>query len=76
MQIKELLTAAGYGANGFSGDVEVLGLASDSRRVKKGDLFVAIKGLNDDGYTHIGEALSRGAVFVVAEGRMTALRNS
>ena len=70
MLLKDLLTAAGYDILEQTQDIEINGISSDSRRVKKGDLFVAIKGLSDDGFCHIGEALLRGAVFVVAERRV------
>ena len=33
-----------------SGDIEVTGIAYDSRRVKPGDLFVAVPGLHVDGH--------------------------
>jgi len=41
------------------------GIAFDSRRVKPGDLFVALPGLRTDGARFIPEALGRGAVGVV-----------
>ncbi|MBR2011571.1 MAG: UDP-N-acetylmuramoyl-L-alanyl-D-glutamate--2,6-diaminopimelate ligase [Clostridia bacterium] len=69
MLLRELLTSAGYCADVTENNMEISGIASDSRRVKPGDLFVAIKGLSEDGFLHIGEALSRGAVFVVGERR-------
>lgn len=69
MLLKDLLSSAGYCADEKDNDIEICGIASDSRRVKPGDLFVAIKGLSQDGFLHIGEALSRGAVFVVGERR-------
>ncbi len=52
-------------------DVEaamVSGLATDSRRVKAGDLFVAINGLHTDARLHIPEAVAHGAAAVVVEG--------
>lgn len=55
-------------------DVEIAGLAYDSRRVEPGDLFVAIPGFHVDGHDFIPHALQRGAVAVVAEaGREIAL---
>ncbi|NVM23252.1 MAG: UDP-N-acetylmuramoyl-L-alanyl-D-glutamate--2,6-diaminopimelate ligase, partial [Desulfobacterales bacterium] len=39
----------------------------DSRAVRPGGLFVAVKGLKSDGYAYIDEAVERGAVAVVAE---------
>lgn len=41
------------------------GIAYDSRRVKPGDLFVALRGLRTDGARFIPDALARGAVGVV-----------
>ena len=40
-------------------------LAYDSRRVRPGDLFVALEGLHTDGHRYIDEALRRGAVAVL-----------
>jgi UDP-N-acetylmuramoyl-L-alanyl-D-glutamate--2,6-diaminopimelate ligase len=48
-------------------EVEITGLACDSRQVKPGDLFVAIKGLTADGHDFIPQALERGAVAVVVQ---------
>ncbi|GJM22163.1 MAG: UDP-N-acetylmuramoyl-L-alanyl-D-glutamate--2,6-diaminopimelate ligase [Planctomycetota bacterium] len=50
----------------------VTGLAGHSARVQPGDLFVAspsARGAGDDGLAHLQEALSRGAVGVLAERR-------
>ncbi len=69
MLLKDLLTSAGYAVDEKTGEIEIKGIATDSRRVRQGDLFVAIKGLSADGFLHISEALARGASFVVAERR-------
>src|SRR5688572_29686254 len=45
----------------------VRGIAYDSRRVKNGDVFVALKGLRADGAAFALEAIERGAVAVVSE---------
>lgn len=39
----------------------------DSRKIKKGDTFVAIKGLNIDGHDFINKAIEAGAEKVIAE---------
>lgn len=39
----------------------------DSRKVKEGDIFVAIKGINHDGNDYIEEAIKNGATTVVVE---------
>ncbi len=46
---------------------EVKGIAYDSRLVKNGYLFVAIKGFSVDGHAYIKNAISRGCVGVVVE---------
>lgn len=48
-------------------DVEISGIAADSRRVCPGDLFVAIPGLNVDGHAFIAQAIAEGAVAIVGE---------
>ncbi len=68
MLLKELVIEAGYDGDTVN-NVEVSGITADSRRVRQGFVFVAIKGLSNDGFSHIAEALSRGAVLVVAEKR-------
>ena len=52
-----------------SGDpeIEIAGLAFDSRRVEPGTLFVAYSGTDLDGHTYIPQAVERGAVAVVGE---------
>ncbi len=68
MKLTDVL--AGCGAEQTSGGrtpVDVTGVSQDSRKVKPGDLFVAIPGTREDGTQFVGEAVSRGAVAVVAE---------
>ena len=48
-------------------ELEITGLEYDSRRVKPGDVFFAIRGLSQDGTRFIPEAHARGAVAVVSE---------
>jgi len=48
-------------------DVLLSGMAYDSRKVRKGDLFVAVRGVKHDGHQHIAQALRNGAAAVVAE---------
>ena len=43
------------------------GVQSDSRRVRPGDLFVALVGSRDDGARYAAAALAKGAVAVLAE---------
>jgi UDP-N-acetylmuramoyl-L-alanyl-D-glutamate--2,6-diaminopimelate ligase len=67
MQLSQLLTALAQKDVLGNLEVEITGLTCDSRQVKPGDLFVAIKGLNVDGHDFIPQALERGAVAVVVQ---------
>ena len=53
------------GIVGRRGDAPVTGIASDSRLVKPGDVFVAYRGFEADGHDFIELALVNGAVAVV-----------
>ncbi len=66
MYLSELLEEAGYALLSHMEDIEIRGVCSDSRRVREGEIFVAIKGQRQDGFSHIAKAAARGAVFVVA----------
>jgi UDP-N-acetylmuramoyl-L-alanyl-D-glutamate--2,6-diaminopimelate ligase len=46
---------------------EILGLTADSRAVRPGFLFAALKGAHSDGRAFIGDALSKGAVAVLTD---------
>lgn len=47
--------------------VSVGGVQFDSRKVRPGDLFVAVKGTHTDGHQFMGKAVEMGAVAVVCE---------
>ncbi len=48
-------------------DIEVGGVATDSRTVKRGDVFVAIAGGKNDGMSFVDPAIGAGAAAIVAE---------
>ena len=48
-------------------DINIYGIADDSRNVKPGFLFVATKGFNVDHYDYIGAAIDNGCAFVIAD---------
>ena len=50
----------------FAG-LELAGIAADSRKVKPGDLFVAVPGSKADGLTFVPPALAAGAAAIMAE---------
>ncbi len=65
MRLTDLVDDEG-GLIGHGGDVEVTGLASDSRKVRPGYLFAALSGTVTDGSRFVAEAVSRGAVAILA----------
>ena len=48
-------------------DRDISGVSYDSRNVKNGDLYVAIRGEKHDGHRFIRDVLGKGAVAVVHE---------
>jgi UDP-N-acetylmuramoyl-L-alanyl-D-glutamate--2,6-diaminopimelate ligase len=54
-----------FKSQGEAGDIQALGLASDSRQVKPGDLFFALHGVKADGAAYVADAAKRGAAAAV-----------
>jgi len=50
----------------FAG-LELAGIAADSRKVKRGDLFVAVPGTKADGLSFVPQALANGAAAIMTE---------
>ena len=65
MKLTELLSEFPYPYTLRNGDAEIQGIASDSRLVRAGDLFVAQVGGAVDGHNFIPSALEAGAAAVV-----------
>lgn len=66
MTLKEILKNIDVHIEGNS-DVEIKGIAYDSRKVEAGFLFVAVKGFETDGHKYIESAIRNGAVAVLGE---------
>jgi len=73
MNFSDLLRGTGLEAVG--GNPDVAGLDYDSRRVKHGWAFVAMRGEATDGNRHIDAAIKNGAVAVITGGLNEPLRN-
>jgi len=67
MRLAEIAGAIAGARIEGDGDVEITGVAADSRRVKTGDLFVAVAGIHSDGHVFVAEAVAGGAAAIVVE---------
>lgn len=65
--LKDILYKAGLVKVVGSTDVEITGIALDSRKVIPGGLFVAVKGTLSDGHFFISSAVTDGAQAIVCE---------
>lgn len=67
MKLREIL--ADIDIVSFKGDMdlEIKGLAYDSRKVRAGDLFICVSGYVQDGHNYINDALSKGAAAFIVE---------
>ena len=65
MRFQQLLDGVEYLSQ--NGDAEITGVDYDSRRVKPGYCFVAMKGESTDGNQYIAAAIGKGAVAVVTD---------
>ena len=67
MKLFELFKDVKIKCNNVDLNIEIKGISSDSRCVKKGDVFVAIKGENRDGNNYIEEAIQNGAKVIISD---------
>ncbi len=51
---------------------DITGVSIDSRKVRPGDLFVAVKGTLTDGHEYINKAIEKGAAAVLVSGPVSA----
>ena len=57
-------------------NIDIFGLDSDSRKIEKGHLFVAVKGTANDGHEYINKAIELGATAIVCEDMPTQMEDS
>lgn len=67
MKLSEILKEINVLSAAAAGDTEITGVCYDSRRVKKGDLFVAVRGYESDGHKYIPMAVEKGCAAVLCE---------
>ncbi|HEV7966403.1 MAG TPA: UDP-N-acetylmuramoyl-L-alanyl-D-glutamate--2,6-diaminopimelate ligase [Candidatus Acidoferrales bacterium] len=67
VRLAKLLRGTDARVSASQGDVQISGIAYDSRRVDPGTLFVAIHGEKTDGNRYASDAVGRGAVAIISE---------
>ncbi len=67
LRIKDVTDAVGGKLLGASWSEFVTGVSIDSRTIKEGELFIAIRGKNFDGHDFIEKALAGGAAAVISD---------
>ena len=67
MNLKDILYKVGIRSVSGSTNVEVSDVQIDSRKVKRGSVFIAVKGTAIDGHQFIDKAIESGAAVIVCE---------
>ncbi|MRH42162.1 UDP-N-acetylmuramoyl-L-alanyl-D-glutamate--2,6-diaminopimelate ligase [Aquibacillus halophilus] len=68
MKLKDIAEALHfYKATSNLDDIEITGIEMDSRKVKRGNLFVCIAGFTVDGHDYVNDAIERGASAIIGE---------
>ena len=68
MKLSELLTGLAS-LDARTGAIEAAGVTADSRKVKRGDVFVAVPGTKADGLAFAAQAAAAGAAAIVGRGQ-------
>ncbi|MCL2221028.1 MAG: UDP-N-acetylmuramoyl-L-alanyl-D-glutamate--2,6-diaminopimelate ligase [Oscillospiraceae bacterium] len=67
MKLKDLTQNVNIVSSHADADMEIRGVAYDSRNVLAGELFVAVKGFSSDGHDFIDDVLEKGAACIISE---------
>lgn len=65
--LTRVMNAVGGTAGGWIEGVAVRGVSTDTRTLREGDLFVALRGPNFDGHAFVRDAFARGAAAALVE---------
>ena len=69
MKLGQIIKSSGASILVGNEGTEIVSICCDSRKVKEGSAFIAVKGYNGDGHDYIEEALRNGAVAVIGADR-------
>lgn len=67
MLLKELIEGLDILSSSGSTDIEIENIAYDSRKARKGTLFVCVEGFKDDGHNYVPTAIENGATAILAQ---------
>ena len=67
MKLEKLLSNVEIIENNTDGGIDIPGVCYDTRVMRDGELFIAIRGYQTDGHNYIEEAVRRGAVCIICE---------
>ena len=67
MKLRELIKNLSIIEMNADAELEISGVSYDSRKTKKGDMFVAIRGFEADGHKFIPKAVENGAAVILCE---------
>ncbi len=73
--LKDILYKVSLLASSGDMNIPIGNVHFDSRKVEKGDLFVAVKGTQVDGHDYISAAIEKGAVAIVCEENIDPIEN-
>lgn len=74
MKLSKVLENVKYDLVNEFKDIEVEGIEYNSKEIKEGDIFVAIKGFKTDGHKYIDSAIENGAKVIILEDKPEILK--
>ena len=66
MTLNEIIDVVN-GETELNSDEEIKDIKTDTRKINKGDIFIALKGKNYDGHDYVNEAIKKGAICCIVE---------
>lgn len=76
MLLRDILYKVAIRSVAGSTDIEVKDIQIDSRKVKQGSVFIAVKGVAADGHQFIEKALENGASAVIGEMALSSVKDN
>lgn len=67
LKLKTIIADTKYEIIKGDTNIDITGIEHDSRKISKGNMFIAIKGFTVDGHSFINQALEKGANCIVVE---------